>query len=46
MGGEGVGAGFQSAGNVLFLDLEAGYMMTLLNIHKLYTSLQFSVYIL
>lgn len=32
------GEGFQSAGNILFLDLEAGYMMTFLNIHKLYTS--------
>lgn len=28
---------FQGAVNVLFLDLEVGYMMTLLNIHKLYT---------
>lgn len=39
------GEGFQSAGNILFLDLEAGYMMTFLNIHKLYTS-SFYIYIL
>lgn len=37
------GGGFQSAGNVLFLDLEAGYMMIFLNIHKLYTS-SFCIY--
>lgn len=28
---------FQGVGNVLFLDLEAGYMMLFFNIHKLYT---------